>query len=128
MLQITAVGNLGKDPELQQTKTNNQFANFSIAVRTGKDETTWINCSVWGSRADTVMKYLHKGDRVTVAGSGKLHEFLRSKDNSKGYNLQLKVSDFTLPANTGKSKEVAKETELAWNAAPLVPDNGEIPF
>jgi len=127
MLQITAHGNLGKNPELKQTKNNSQVANFSIAARSGKDQSTWIDCSVWGKRADTVMEYFHKGDQVTVSGSGRLRTF-NKKDGSQGYKLELDVSDFTLPAKTGKSKEVAKETELAWNAAPLVPDNGEIPF
>ena len=102
MLNMTAHGNLGRDPELKQTDKS-QVASFSIAARTGKDETTWIDCSVWGKRADTVMEYLHKGDKITVAGSGKLQEYTRSKDNSKGYSLQLRVSDFTLPPKTDKT-------------------------
>ena len=96
MLNITAHGNLGKDPELKEVK-DTQVAEFSLAANTGKDETTWINCAVWGKRADTVMEYLHKGDKITVAGSGKLQEYTRAKDNSKGFSLQLRVSDFTLP-------------------------------
>ena len=102
MLNITAHGNLGRDPELKQTNNNSQVANFSIAARTGKDETTWIDCSVWGKRADTVMEYLHKGDRITVAGSGKLRTF-NKKDGSEGKSLEISVSDFTLPAKADKS-------------------------
>jgi len=71
MLNMTAHGNLGRDPELKEVGST-QVASFSIAARTGKDETTWIDCSVWGKRADTVMNYLHKGDRITVAGSAKV--------------------------------------------------------
>tara|TARA_R100001510_G_scaffold10457_1_gene8026 strand:- start:479 stop:796 length:318 start_codon:yes stop_codon:yes gene_type:complete len=96
MLNITAHGNIGKDPELKETSSS-QVANFSIATRTGKDETTWINCQVWGKRADTVMQYMHKGDKITVCGQGKLKEYDR-KDGGKGFSLQLNVSDFTLPA------------------------------
>ena len=70
MLNMTAHGNLGRDPELKQTDKS-QVASFSIAARTGRDETTWIDCSVWGKRAETVMQYLHKGDRITVCGSAK---------------------------------------------------------
>jgi single-strand DNA-binding protein len=96
MLNITAHGNLGKDPELKDF-SGNQVANFSIGTRTGKDETTWINCSVWGKRAETVMQYLHKGDKITVAGSGKLRGY-QKKDGTEGQSLELNVSDFTLPA------------------------------
>ena len=103
MLNITAHGNLGKDPELKEFG-DRQVANFSIAARTGKDETTWINCQVWGKRADTVMQYMHKGDKITVCGQGKLQEYDR-KDGGKGYSLQLNVSDFTLPARQAATDE-----------------------
>ena len=96
MLNLTAHGNLGKDPELKDLG-GNQVANFSIAARTGKDETTWINCTVWGKRAETVMQYLHKGDKITVAGSGKVRTY-QTKDGTEGKSLELNVSDFTLPA------------------------------
>lgn len=98
MLNMTAHGNLGRDPELKQTDKS-QVASFSIAARTGKDQTTWIDCSVWGKRAETVMSYLHKGDRVTVVGSGRIRTFDK-KDGSEGKSLELNVSDFTLPAKS----------------------------
>ena len=95
MLNMTAHGNLGRDPELKEVGST-QVASFSIAARTGKDETTWIDCSVWGKRADTVMEYLHKGDRITVCGSAKVRIY-EKKDGSEGKSLELNVSDFTLP-------------------------------
>ncbi|BAQ93479.1 single-stranded DNA-binding protein (TIGR00621) [uncultured Mediterranean phage uvMED] len=101
MLNMTAHGNLGRDPELKEVGSS-QVASFSIAARTGKDQTTWIDCAVWGKRADTVMSYLHKGDRITVAGSGRLRTFDK-KDGSEGKSLEINVSDFTLPAKTDKS-------------------------
>jgi|TARA_Y100000015_G_C2321248_1_gene56810 single-strand DNA-binding protein len=98
MLNMTAHGNLGRDPELKEVGSS-QVASFSIAARTGKDQTTWIDCSVWGKRAETVMSYLHKGDRVTVVGSGRIRTFDK-KDGSEGKSLELNVSDFTLPAKS----------------------------
>ena len=100
MLNMTAHGNLGRDPELKQTDKS-QVASFSIAARTGRDETTWIDCSVWGKRAETVMQYLHKGDRITVAGSAKVRIY-EKKDGSEGKSLELNVSDFTLPPRQDK--------------------------
>tara|TARA_Y100000015_G_scaffold34495_1_gene34812 strand:- start:39 stop:356 length:318 start_codon:yes stop_codon:yes gene_type:complete len=96
MLNITAHGNLGKDPEIKEVK-DTQVAEFSLAARTGKDETTWINCAVWGKRADVVKQYLHKGDKVTVAGSGKVGTY-EKRDGSEGLEIKLNVSDFTLPS------------------------------
>ena len=101
MLNMTAHGNLGRDPELKEVGST-QVASFSLAARTGKDETTWIDCSVWGKRADTVMEYLHKGDRITVAGSAKVRIYEKKKDNSEGKSLELNVTDFTLPPRQDK--------------------------
>jgi single-stranded DNA-binding protein len=43
------------------------------------------------------MQYLHKGDKITVAGSGKVAVF-QTKDGTEGRSLELNVSEFTLPA------------------------------
>ena len=103
MLNITAHGNLGKNPELKEVN-GTQVAEFSLASRTGKDETTWINCAVWGARVDVVAKYFYKGAKVTVVGAGKLRTY-QKKDGSEGSSLELRVSDFTLPAKADAPSE-----------------------
>lgn len=96
MLNITAYGNIGKDPELKNVGQN-QVASFSLAVRTGKDETTWMNCAVWGKRAQTAAEYLHKGAKITIAGQGKLNSYT-TQDGTERQTLNVNVTDFTLPA------------------------------
>jgi single-strand DNA-binding protein len=96
MLVITAHGNLGRDPELKDVGSS-QVANFTIATTTGKDETTWINCQVWGKRSEVVMKYFTKGSKVTVSGRGKLRSYTKN-DGTQGQSLELDVQDFSLPA------------------------------
>ena len=110
MLNITAHGNLGRDPELKNVNQT-EVANFSLAARTGKDETTWIECQVWGKRAQTVCEYLSKGDKITVAGQGKIRVY-QKKDGTESRSLDLKVNDFTLPPK----KETA---EAASNDVPF---------
>lgn len=96
MLNLTAYGNLGRDPELKQVG-DTQVASFSIGVRTGKDETTWVDCSIWGKRAEVAMQYLKKGSKITVNGSAKVRVY-QKKDGTEGKALDLRVNDFTLPA------------------------------
>lgn len=96
MLNITAHGNLGKDPELK-TVGQNQVASFSLAARTGKDETTWMNCAVWGKRAQVAADYLRKGSKITIAGQGKLNSYT-TQDGIEKQSLNVNVTDFTLPA------------------------------
>ena len=102
MLNITAHGNIGRDPEIKDVG-GSQVCNFSLAAKTGKDETTWINCAVWGKRADAAMQYLRKGAAITVAGRGKLRSY-QKKDGTEGQNLELDVNEFTLPPRENTSE------------------------
>ena len=98
MLNLTAYGNVGSDPE-QREVGSTTVTSFSIAVnRKAKDEetTTWVNCSVWGNRGDVVMEYVKKGMRLVVTGQAHHREFPR-KDGSTGVSLELIVNDFSLP-------------------------------
>lgn len=103
MLNITAYGNLDNDPEVKYLESGNLVTrfpskvNFSLAVRTGKDETTWLKCTVWGKRAQTAAEYLRKGAKITIAGQGKLKSYTRS-DGTEEQSLNVNVTNFTLPA------------------------------
>ena len=95
MLNITAVGNLGQDPELKQV-SNSDVAEFSLAVKSGRDQTTWLRCNVWGKRSEVVMRFFTKGSRVTISGKGNLRTY-QAKDGTQKSSLDVSVDDFTLP-------------------------------
>ena len=95
MLNITAAGNLGRDPELK-TVNGSSIASFSLGVRTAKDQTSWGNCSVFGKRAETVMQYFKKGSKVVVTGRGNMRSY-KGQDGTTKSSLDLAVNDFTLP-------------------------------
>jgi len=71
--RIIIVGNLGGDPTTNTTKDGQQVANFSVAVNRKKGNTkvtTWYRVSAWSANAELAQKYLKKGSRVMVEGSG----------------------------------------------------------
>ncbi len=71
--RIIIVGNLGNDPTINTTKDGQQVANFSIAVNRKKGNvktTTWYRVSAWNGSAELATKYLKKGSRVMIEGSG----------------------------------------------------------
>ena len=109
MLSITAHGNLGRDPELATDKSAQQYAKFSLAATTGKDETTWLNCTVWGKRAQTFVQYCTKGSKITIIGKGKLRTYT-NKDGVEKSTLDVSVTDFTLPARQNGSIDTAQTT------------------
>jgi single-strand DNA-binding protein len=106
MLNITAQGNIGRDPELKQVGAK-QLASFSLAASTGKDEITWIECAVWGIQADVAMRYLKKGGKITIAGRAKSRAYIK-KDGTANCSLEVDVYDFTLPLrDTAQNEEPA---------------------
>tara|TARA_R100001082_G_C4243904_1_gene108557 strand:+ start:128 stop:469 length:342 start_codon:yes stop_codon:yes gene_type:complete len=95
MLIITTTGNLGRNPELKEIN-GTPVASFSVGASTGKDQTTWVNCSVFGKRAETIMEYYKKGSKVVVTGRGNLRMY-EGQDGRLKSTLDLVVNDFTLP-------------------------------
>ena len=71
--RIIIVGNLGSNPTVNTTKDGQQVANFNVAVNRKKGNvktTTWYRVSAWNGNAELATKYLKKGSRVMVEGSG----------------------------------------------------------
>jgi single-strand DNA-binding protein len=76
MLKAQIIGNIGSDPEMKYSAGGSPFLRFNVAsngrVRTPsgewQDETTWIRCTVFGKRAESLQNLLRKGMRVYVDG------------------------------------------------------------
>ena len=71
---VILVGRLTRDPELRRTTSGLSVASFSLAVddsrknADGSKNTLFINCSLFGQRADTLAKYARKGSLISVQG------------------------------------------------------------
>lgn len=74
MLQLIAIGNLTRDPELRQTNSGKSVCNFTIAANRdfkdadGKRPTVYIDAVVWDKRAEAFAGILKQGMRVFVKG------------------------------------------------------------
>ena len=76
--KVILVGNVGRDPQVRYFDTGNAVASFSLAttergytMQNGTvvpDRTEWHNVVFWGKIAETVERYVHKGDKVYVEG------------------------------------------------------------
>ena len=78
--RVILTGNLTRDAELRTTQSGLSIATFGIAVndRTKNSSTgeweeyaNFINCTMFGKRAEAVAQYLTKGTRVGI--DGRLH-------------------------------------------------------
>ena len=72
--RVTLLGNVGKDPEVRYLDTGVCVAQFSLATtergyttQDGKqypDKTEWHDIVAWRGIAQTVEKYVRKGDKL----------------------------------------------------------------
>src|SRR5699024_7125020 len=87
--------------------------NFTLAVnrrfknQQGEYEADFIMCQIWGDSADTLARYVHKGQMVAVAGRINT----RNYDNQQGqrvYVTEVIVENLTLISGGGKKQEQPK--------------------
>jgi single-strand DNA-binding protein len=95
---LTAIGNISKDAELRFTPKGDAIASFSFALNSGygdKQITTWLNCSVWGKRAETLAPMLLKGTKIGISGELTNRPYT-AKDGTEKHSLDVRVNNVTL--------------------------------
>lgn len=113
MINATVTGNVGKNPEMKQTKTGKAMVVFSLASNTQRGEenfTTWIDCVAFDKLADGIAAQLGKGMRVVASGSMTVETFPK-KDGSQGSALRMIVNDLGIGVRSEKKEQ---ETDEPW--------------
>lgn len=119
---------LPKDAVMRTTQNGKHILNFSLPDEIGfgnNKRTQWINCVMFGTRAESLEQYLNKGALVQVAGNIELNEYTNKQGEHKA-SLQLVVNDIKL---LGGDKKPQRDNN--YNAASPTPDDGfsdDIPF
>lgn len=92
-------GNLTRDMELRTTQGGMAVGSFGVAVndrrRNGngewEDYANFVDCTMFGRRAEALAKYLTKGAKVCV--EGRLHYSSWEKDGQKRSKLDVTVDE-----------------------------------
>lgn len=73
--RITLVGNVGRDPDIQTTKSGTKVAHLSLATNRrvpagteGQERTDWHRLTFWNRLAQFAEDYIRTGDRIYVEG------------------------------------------------------------
>lgn len=115
-------GRIGGDPRLGSVNGQEgpiSVLNFSLAVdktkkgQDGKPLTLWVDCALWGKRADALAPYIKKGGYVTVTGEADVELF--QGNNGAGVKMTLRVSDLKLQ---GQAQAQQAAPAGQQNAAP----------
>lgn len=102
MLKLTAIGNVGSDPEFRTVGQGTALLSFSVAANLNRTEkgqkvkvTHWLRCALFGKRAEAMSRMLHKGKQVYVEGTLNPRLYTDNAGNTK-LSLDLEVSDVQL--------------------------------
>lgn len=91
----TFTGRLGADGELRTTQSGEKVLGFRVANDVGFGErktTQWVDCSIWGRRAESLAPHLTKGKGVVVSGEVTLREY-EKRDGTRGAQMSVRVAE-----------------------------------
>ena len=98
--RVCVTGNLTRDPELRATQSGSQVLSFGIAVndrrknqQTGEweDYPNFVDCTMFGTRAEAVSRFLAKGSKVAI--EGKLRYSSWERDGERRSKLEVIVDE-----------------------------------
>ena len=98
-----ATGNLTREPELRRTANGMAVMNIGIAVNDRRknpqsgeweDYPNFLTCVMFGTRAESVSGYLHKGSKVAIEGKLRFSQW--EKDGQKRSKIEVMIDDLEL--------------------------------
>lgn len=130
--KVIVTGNLTRDPEMRATNSGTPVMNFGIAVndrrrnqQTGEWEEypNFIDCTMFGTRAEAVSQYLAKGSKVAI--EGKIHFEQWERDGKKNSKVSIIVTEIEFMSYCDKAEKPTSQP--AAQATGSVYDE-DIPF
>ncbi len=93
--KVFLIGNLTRDPEVRYLPSGAAVGDLRLAVNRKyktqqgeeREETCFVNISVWGRQAETCGQYLGKGSSVLVEGRLRFEEW--EKDGQKNSRISV---------------------------------------
>jgi single-strand DNA-binding protein len=108
---LSATGNISANAELRYLPNGDPVMQFNFALNSGYGErqvTTWLRCSLFGKRAETLSPMLTKGTKVGITGELTNRPYTDKQGNEK-HSLELRVNDLTLLSSKSDSNTPARE-------------------
>ena len=131
--RVVISGNLTRDPELRSTAGGTAVLNLGVAVndrrknaQTGEweDYPNFIDCVMFGSRAEAISRYLTKGTKVAIEGKLRYRSW-ESQQGEKRSKVEVAVDEIEFMSSRDSGGAGAPADR---GPAPDLPDDDEIPF
>lgn len=131
MNSVCIVGRLTKDVQERRTQNGTPVISFTLAVdrRKKDDGADFIPCIAWDKAAETIAKYVHKGDLFGVTGYIQTRSY--EKDGRKNYVTEVVTTSFQF---LERKREMSSDSPSGQNNSDSYDgwaydsDSSEIPF
>lgn len=124
--RVIVSGHMVRDPDLRATANGMSVLNFSIAVndarknqQTGQWEEfpNFIDCTLFGKRADSLSHILAKGSLIVV--EGKLRQNSWEKDGQRRSKVEIIAEEIEIMS---RKQEQQYQPAQSYQAAPVYDD------
>ena len=113
--RVAISGNIGNDPDLRQTASGVQVLSFSVAVNDRvkgedgqwTDRPNWIDCTMFGARAQSVSRFLSKGSKVAIEGNLRWSQWERDGQKRSKIEVIVDEIEFMTSRNDGAPRAAA---------------------
>lgn len=130
--RVTIMGNLTRDAELRKKGDAASVLTFGLAINEKKKDTetgeyvdapVFVDCALFGARAEALAPYLTKGKKVSVDGRLRYHSWMKNEE--KRHALSVLVTDIEFADLKGTGKDTV--SAQGQSAEPETYD-ADIPF
>ncbi len=130
--KVLLMGNMTRDPQLSYLPSQTAVVEFGLAISrkfkkqdgTWAEDTCFVDCQMFGKRAETVQKFFKKGEPIFVEGRLKFDSW-QAQDGTKKSKLRVFVENFEFVGSRGGQKAAPG---AAQNTEDGPPPETEAPF
>ena len=109
--KVILMGNLTRDPQVRYTPSGSAVAELGLAVNRSwfdkqsnsrKEETTFVDVTVWGRTAEIAGEYLSKGRSVMIEGRLQMDQWEDKQSGQKRSKLKVVCENMTMVGGRGE--------------------------
>ena len=124
--RVNIGGNLTRDPELREGASGGSILTFGVAVndrrrnqQTGEweDQPNFIDCVVFGNRAEPLSRYLSKGSKVAIEGRLRWSQWERDGQRRSKIEVIVEECEFMSRDGGGRRQQAPQQPQQGGQVA-----------
>lgn len=135
--KVMLIGNVGAEPEVRYVEQGVAVGSFRLAttdraytMQNGTqvpERTEWHNIVVWRKLAETVEKYVHKGDKLYIEGQIRTRSY-DDRNGVKRYVTEVWADNMEMLSAPRQAQPAPAQPQAPAAETPAQPENDGMPF